>query len=129
MFVWNKIIVIWAKLKFYVCIFSLLVLKNAFDAFDQEKNGFISVTMVGTILGMLGHQLDEKMLNEIVAEVDEDGSGQIEFEEFCTLAARFLVEEDAEAMQQELKEAFRLYDKEGKKKCIFMLSINRLIVD
>lgn len=36
--------------------------------------------MVGTILGMLGHQLDEKMLNEIVAEVDEDGSGQIEFE-------------------------------------------------
>lgn len=93
-----------------------IVLKNAFDAFDQEKNGFISVTMVGTILAMLGHQLDEKMLNEIVAEVDEDGSGQIEFEEFCTLAARFLVEEDAEAMQQELKEAFRLYDKEGKLK-------------
>jgi Ca2+-binding EF-hand superfamily protein len=30
-----------------------------------------------------------------------------------TLAARFLVEEDAEAMQQELREAFRLYDKEG----------------
>lgn len=51
------------------------VLKNAFDAFDQEKNGFIGVTMVGTILGMLGHQLDEKMLNEVVAEVDEDGSG------------------------------------------------------
>lgn len=76
--------------------------------------------MVGTILGMLGHQLDEKMLMEIVAEVDEDGSGQIEFEEFCTLAARFLVEEDAEAMQQELKEAFRLYDKEGK-----IININR----
>lgn len=46
-------------------------------------------------------------------QVDVDGSGQIEFEEFATLAARFLVEEDAEAMQQELKEAFRLYDKEG----------------
>lgn len=42
------------------------------------------------------------------------GSGELEFAEFCTLAARFLVEEDAEAMQQELKEAFRLYDKEGK---------------
>lgn len=41
------------------------------------------------------------------------GSGQLEFEEFCTLAARFLVEEDSEAMQQELREAFRLYDKEG----------------
>lgn len=62
---------------------------------------------------MLGHQLDQAMLDEIIAEVDVDGSGQIEFEEFATLAARFLVEEDAEAMQQELKEAFRLYDKEG----------------
>lgn len=41
------------------------------------------------------------------------GSGELEFEEFCTLAARFLVEEDTEAMQQELREAFRLYDKEG----------------
>lgn len=90
------------------------MLKNAFDAFDQEKNGYIEAQMVGTILSMLGHQLDDKMLAEIIAEVDDDGSGQIEFEEFCTLAARFLVEEDAEAMQQELKEAFRLYDKEGK---------------
>lgn len=89
------------------------MLKNAFDAFDQEKKGYIDTTMVGTILAMLGHQLDEKMLKEVIDEVDEDGSGQIEFEEFTTLAARFLVEEDAEAMQQELKEAFRLYDKEG----------------
>ncbi|KAG8275878.1 Troponin C, isoform 1 [Homalodisca vitripennis] len=44
------------------------------------------------------------------------GSGQLEFEEFVTLAAQFLGEEetvDPAAMQEELKEAFRLYDKEG----------------
>lgn len=44
------------------------------------------------------------------------GSGQIEFDEFCTLAAKFLVEEEeisAEQMQDELREAFRFYDKEG----------------
>lgn len=89
------------------------MLRNAFNAFDQEKNGFIGTVMVGTILSMLGHNLDDQMLKEIIAEVDEDGSGEIEFEEFVTLAARFLVEEDAEAVQKELKEAFRLYDKEG----------------
>lgn len=82
---------------------------------------------------MLGHQLDDQMLADIINEVDADGSGELEFEEFVQLAARFMVEEDAEvrlylllievdflnfifvlqAMQQELKEAFRLYDKEG----------------
>jgi hypothetical protein len=29
------------------------------------------------------------------------------------LAAKFIIEEDAEAMEKELREAFRLYDKEG----------------
>lgn len=44
------------------------------------------------------------------------GSGELEFEEFVTLAAQFLGEEetvDPAAMLEELKEAFRLYDKEG----------------
>jgi len=42
------------------------------------------------------------------------GSGQIEFAEFVILASKFIVEEDEETLQKELKEAFRLYDKEGK---------------
>lgn len=48
-------------------------------------------------------------------EIDEDGNGEVSFEEFAKLAARFLVEEDedTEAIQQELKGAFRLYDREG----------------
>ncbi|XP_066154196.1 troponin C-like [Euwallacea fornicatus] len=91
----------------------IALLKNAFDTFDVEKKGSIGVVMIGTILSMLGVQTTEKMLADIIAEVDEDGSGELEFEEFVTLASRFMVEEDAEAMQQELKEAFRLYDKEG----------------
>lgn len=45
---------------------------------------------------MLGHQLDDQMLADIINEVDDDGSGELEFEEFVTLAARFMVEEDAE---------------------------------
>lgn len=40
------------------------------------------------------------------------GSGLLEFGEFCQLAAKFLVEEDDEALKKELKEAFRIYDKD-----------------
>lgn len=49
-------------------------------------------------------------------EIDEDGNGVMNFEEFANLSARFLVEEeeDTEAILRELKDAFRLYDKDGK---------------
>ena len=46
-------------------------------------------------------------LREIIEDIDEDGSGLLEFGEFCQLAAKFLVEEDEEALKKELKEAFR----------------------
>lgn len=40
------------------------------------------------------------------------GSGKLDFEAFYRVASHFH-EEDDEALQKELKEAFRLYDKEG----------------
>ncbi|KAL5291906.1 tnc-2 family protein [Megaselia abdita] len=61
----------------------------------------------------MGQPFDKKILDELIEEVDEDKSGRLEFGEFVQLAAKFIVEEDAEAMQKELREAFRLYDKQG----------------
>ena len=43
---------------------------------------------------------------------ESKGSGLLEFGEFCQLAAKFLVEEDDEALKKELKEAFRIYNKD-----------------
>uniref|UniRef100_A0A646QI96 Calglandulin n=1 Tax=Hemiscolopendra marginata TaxID=943146 RepID=A0A646QI96_9MYRI len=89
------------------------MLKKAFDMFDKDKKGFIHTSMVATILRSMGQTFEERDLKDLIDEIDSDGSGELEFEEFLTLAARFVTEEDAEAMQEELREAFRLYDKEG----------------
>ncbi|XP_023228541.1 troponin C-like [Centruroides vittatus] len=89
------------------------MLKKAFDMFDRDKKGYIHCDMVGTILRSMGQTFNERELRELISEVDADGSGEIEFDEFLVLTARFLLEEDTAAMEQELREAFRLYDKEG----------------
>lgn len=65
------------------------------------------------ILRLMGQPFNKKILDDMIEEVDEDKSGRLEFNEFVQLAAKFIVEEDAEAMQKELREAFRLYDKQG----------------
>ncbi|XP_050710450.1 troponin C, isotype gamma [Eriocheir sinensis] len=88
-------------------------LRKAFESFDMDNKGYITPETVGTILRMMGVKISEKNLQEVIAETDEDGSGELEFEEFCSLAAKFLIEEDEEALKAELREAFRIYDKGG----------------
>jgi len=88
------------------------ILKKAFDSFASGKD-YITPEMVGSILRMMGTAFTTETLRETIAEVDADGSGEIEFEEFCILAAKFIIEEDDADVARELKEAFRLYDKEG----------------
>merc|ERR1712130_1058829 len=71
---------------------------------------------------MMGMKVKPSALREIIEEIDEGGSGLLEFGEFCQLAAKFLVEEDEEALKKELKEAFRIYDKD----CMGFISTDTL---
>lgn len=88
------------------------VLKLCFDLFDVKKQEFLGADDLDDILRAMGFRPSKEELKEILEEIDEDGSGEIEFGEFCQLCAKFLVEEpDEETMKAELKEAFRVYDK------------------
>merc|ERR1711994_635447 len=89
-------------------------LKNCFDLFDSKKQEFLSADDLDEILRAMGFRPSKEELMDILAEIDEDGSGEIEIGEFCQLCAKFLVEDpDIETMKGELKDAFRIYDKEG----------------
>ena len=76
--------------------------------YDKEGLGYITTdTLRGLISELLAPLTDEE-LEGILEELDEDGSGEIEFGEFCQLCATFLVEDpDMETMKRELKDAFR----------------------
>ena len=73
--------------------------------------GTITTTELGTVMRSLGQSPTEEELQEMVNEVDADGSGAIDFQEFLTLLARQMREASG-ADEEELREAFRVFDQD-----------------
>ena len=51
-------------------------------------------------------------LRKLIRKFDADGSGKLEFDEFCALVYTVANTVDKETLEKELREAFRLFDKE-----------------
>jgi len=91
--------------------------RAAFDIFvEDSEDGTITTKELGKVLRMLGQNPTEEELQEMVDEVDEDGSGTIDFEEFTQMMAKQLaadaLENIPERPEKELAEAFRIFDKD-----------------
>ena len=84
-----------------------------FDMFDRGKNGYIMATQIGQIMNAMEQDFDEKTLRKLIRKFDADGSGKIEFDEFCALVYTVANTVDKDTLRKELREAFRLFDKEG----------------
>jgi len=82
--------------------------KDAFDIFDEDASGTVSTGELASVMRTLGQDIDEKEVGIMISEVDSDGSGEIDFEEFCTLMARQMEKADPEF---EYKKAFAIFDK------------------
>merc|ERR1719208_138475 len=57
-------------------------LKEAFRIYDKEGQGFITNDVLKEILREIDPTLTENDLENIIEEVDEDGSGTMDFDEF-----------------------------------------------
>ena len=64
-------------------------LQSAFNLFDKDGGGTINATEVKNVLNS-GQNLDEDVWEKIINEVDNDGNGEIDFEEFCEMMQKML---------------------------------------
>ncbi|KAM5556195.1 calmodulin [Rosa sericea] len=83
--------------------------KEAFSLFDKDGDGSITTKELGTVMRSLGQNPTEEELQDMINQVDADGSGTIECQEFLDLMAKKIKGTDSD---EQLKEAFRVFDKD-----------------
>uniref|UniRef100_A0A0A9H3S4 EF-hand domain-containing protein n=1 Tax=Arundo donax TaxID=35708 RepID=A0A0A9H3S4_ARUDO len=100
-------------------------IKEAFDLFDTDGSGFIDARELNVAMRALGFEMTPEQINQMIAEVDKDGSGTIDFDEFVHMMTDKMGERDA---RDELYKAFRIIDKDGNGK-ISDVDIQRLAIE
>lgn len=105
---------------------------SLFAAFDKDADGRISAAELRLCMGAaLGEDVAAKDAEALVASADADGDGLLDEEEFVRLAGE-VVEADADDEEEEeerrrwLREAFGMYEMEGRG-CITALSLKLML--
>ncbi|KAL3858448.1 hypothetical protein ACJMK2_013039 [Sinanodonta woodiana] len=82
-----------------------------FKMFDINGDNRISSAELGTVLRGLNQNPTEAELKEMIAELDSNGNGTIEFDEFVKMMN--LKAKSTEEEAEELRAAFKKFDKDG----------------
>lgn len=65
-------------------------IREAFNIFDQNEDGYIEVEEVKQLLGSKIQVDSESEWNKIVQELDNNNDGKISFEEYYSMINKFL---------------------------------------
>ncbi|XP_048732605.1 uncharacterized protein LOC125649266 [Ostrea edulis] len=84
-------------------------IKEAFKVFDKDGDGTVSTEELGAVMRSMGQDPTEKELMDMIAEVDVDGNGDVEFDEFLQMMAKQMQCTDS---PDELIEAFQVFDED-----------------
>merc|ERR1711907_809658 len=84
-------------------------MKEAFDLFDNDGSGAISVNELTSAMKSLGFDVKHAVVYNMVADLDSDGSGEIEFDEFLEVMTAKISDKNN---KEEIDRVFRLFDKD-----------------
>ena len=88
-----------------------LELKNAFELYEKNSaDGKVDTQELGKLLRSLGQNPGEDELDSMIRELHIDGQGTMEFPDFLKMMSKRMKDKDSD---QELREAFRVFDEEG----------------
>ena len=82
--------------------------KDVFSLFDKDGDGTVSTKELGVVMRALGQNPTDAEVTEMIKEVDIDGNGEVDFDEFCGLMIKKMNENEPE---EELVEVFKIFDK------------------
>lgn len=81
--------------------------KDAFSLFDKDNSGTVTTKELGTVMWSMDMEPSDEELEEMIREVDTDGSGELDFKEFLMLMAKRMNDQASkEAEQIMLNKAF-----------------------
>ena len=84
-----------------------------FQMFDKDGDGRITKKELNDSLKNLGIIIPEKELWQMIDKIDVNGDGCVDIEEFGELYKTIMVEEDDEMGEEDMKEAFNVFDRNG----------------
>jgi len=84
--------------------------REAFSLFDKDGNGRITIKELGVVMLNLGQNPTDNELQDMINEVDADGSGTIEFDEFVQMMRKKSKDTNVE---EEMRQAFKVFDQDG----------------
>ncbi|CAG7852106.1 Calmodulin-2 Short=CaM 2 [Serendipita indica DSM 11827] len=85
---------------------------NLFDMLNRatEGDGTITTRDLGIVMRSLGETPSEAEIQDMLNEIDPDGSGTINFPDFLTMMARRMKADDVE---DEIRQAFEVFARDG----------------
>eukprot|EP00801_Mesodinium_rubrum_P006076 Mrub_06082.p1 GENE.Mrub_06082~~Mrub_06082.p1 ORF type:complete len:166 (+),score=59.98 Mrub_06082:505-1002(+) len=91
-------------------------IKEAFDLFDTDNSGTIDPKELKAAMQSLGFDSKNQTIFQMISDLDKDGSGQIEFEEFLDLMTARMSDKDT---RSDIEKVFRLFDDDKTGKITF----------